>query len=185
MVDNPSYARPLRVADLAARSVVAFDLVLDPAELADLAADVGADALRKLRFRGTLAPKGRQDWILAADMGVTVVQPCVVTLAPVTTRIDEAVTRSFLADMPQPADAEAKIPEDDTAEPLGPVIDPGLVLAEALTLALPLYPRASGVAFDDTIFTTEGAEALDDKIRPFAALREKLAGKPGKDSGTP
>ena len=152
MADQPSYAQPLRVADLAQRTAVAFDLVLDAGGLAELASDIGADAVRKLSFRGTLTPKGRQDWVLAATMGATVVQPCVATLAPVTTRIDEAVTRTFAADLPHPSAPEAEIPDDDTLEPLGPVIDPGLVLAEALALALPLYPRAPGVAYTDQTF---------------------------------
>ena len=179
MADHPSYGRPLRVADLAQRAALPFDLVLDAGELADLAADIGADAVRKLRFRGMLSPQGRQDWVLSADMGATVVQPCVATLAPVTTRIDEAVTRTFAADLPHPSVPEAEIPDDDTLEPLGAVIDPGLVLAEALALALPLYPRAPGVAYTDQTFAADGAAPLDDKIRPFAALREKLARPPG------
>jgi uncharacterized metal-binding protein YceD (DUF177 family) len=183
MADSPSYARPIRVAGLTARNVLAFELDLTPAELGDLARDIGADAVRKLRFRGTLSPKGQQDWVLVADMGATVVQPCVVTLGPVTTRIDEPVTRTFLAHFVEPDDTEAEIPEDDTLEPLGPVIDPGQVLAEALALALPLYPRAAGVAFDDVTFTPEGPAPLDDKIRPFAALKQKLADKGGDGSG--
>lgn len=178
MADHPSYARPMRVADLAQRTAVMFDLVLEQGDLTDLAADIGADAVRKLRFRGSLTPKGRQDWVLAADMGATVVQPCVVTLAPVSTRIDEAVTRTFTADMPDPSEPEAEIP-DETLEPLGPVIDPGLVLAEALALALPLYPRAAGVTFSGQSFAEGGAELFDDKIRPFAGLREKLTRPPG------
>lgn len=182
MAEIPSYARPVRVAGLTARNVLPFDLDLSSAELLDLARDVGAGAVRKLRFRGTLSPKGQHDWLLVADMGATVVQPCVVTLAPVTTRIDEPVTRTFLADLPEPGDTEAEIPEDDTLEQLGPVIDPGLVLAEALALALPLYPRAGGVAFDDVTFTAEGPAPLDDKIRPFAALKQKLADKDGDGS---
>lgn len=177
MAQNPPYARPIRVADLTARSPMPFDLVLEPEEIAALAADIGADAVRKLRFRGALTPKGQHDWVLTADMGATVVQPCVVTLAPVTTRIDEPVTRSFVAGLPVPDETEAEIPEDDTLEPLGPVIDPGLVLAEALALAMPLYPRAPGAGFDDVSFTPDGPAALDDRIRPFAALRQKLADK--------
>ncbi len=41
-----------------------------------------------------------------------------------------------------PTDDEAEMPEDDTAEPLPEVIDPGAVMFEALALALPDYPRA-------------------------------------------
>ena len=76
------------------------------------------------------------------------IQTCVVTLDPVTTRIDQSVRRSFL---PEAAERSAEIvlspDEDDETEPLGERIDLGLVATEALALALPSYPRKPGVTF--------------------------------------
>ena len=176
--DGSDYALRFRVSDLKARTATAFDMQLSGAQLARLAADVGADKLRKLRFRGELRPLGQRDWILQARLGATVVQPCVVSLAPVVTRIDEDVRRTYLADMPVVHDPEAEIPEDDSIEPLGPVIDAGAVLAEALALAMPLYPRAPGVELGDVTVSEPGAARLQSaEIKPFAglaALREKL-----------
>lgn len=178
MTHPDPYSHPIRVADLAARRVTPFELSPSADDLRALAADMGASIVRKLRFAGTLAPLGKRDWRLEANLGATVVQPCVVTLAPVTTRIDQSVVRTFLADMPKPTEPEAEIPEDDTIEPLGPVIDLGAVLAEALALAMPLYPRAAGAELGEMVAAEPGVTPLrDGEIKPFAglaALRDRL-----------
>ena len=101
-------------------------------------------ALRKLRLSVAIAP-AEGGLALTGHLGATVVQACVITLAPVTTRIEVPVSRMFLDEMPEPQGEEVEIPEDDSLEPLGDIIDLGAVLAEALALNLPLYPRAQGV----------------------------------------
>ena len=108
--------------------------------------------------------------------------PFVVTLEPVSTRIDEPVTRRYLADIPEPSDApEVEMPEDDTADPLPAVIDLAQVMAEALALALPPWPRAPGVAPVEMQVTEAGKDPLsDDDVKPFAALKE-LRDKLGRD----
>lgn len=186
MTQELPVSQPIRVADLPARKPTRFDLQPDADALPLIAAVVGADAVRKLRFKGELRPTGRHDFTLQAELGATVVQPCVVTLAPVTTRLDEQVTRHYLAEMPEPEADEAEMPEDDTAEPLPEVIDLGAVLLEALALALPLYPRAPDAELGDGSFAPPGAEPLtDEAVRPFAGLaglRDKLSkGSDGDD----
>ena len=78
-------ATRLRVADLPASRPKAFDLRPTPEENRALADQLGLSGLRKLSFRGELCPEGARDWRLTAQLGATVTQPCVVTLAPVTT----------------------------------------------------------------------------------------------------
>lgn len=173
MTDTPDLSLTLRVADLAARKPTEFDLVPTGPQLTWLAGQVGADKLRKLRFAGQLVPQGGRDWHLSARLGATVVQPCVVSFAPVTTRIDEPVLRTFLAHMPANSEAEVEL-QDDSLEPLGSEIDLVAVLSEALALAMPLYPRAPGLAFAAATYTEAGAQPLDDTIRPFANLRAKI-----------
>ena len=158
---------PLRLADLNARAGARFRLTPTTEARAELAADLGVERIRKLTFQGSLTPQGRHDWRLEGTLGATVVQACVVTAAPVTTRVDTPVTRHYLRKMPSPQGPEAEIPEDDTLEPLTPEIDPGLVMAEALALALPDYPRAEGADLPDWI---TGAGAEDARPNPFAAL---------------
>ncbi len=174
-----------RVGRLSQTAPHAFDLRPDPAACAAIARDLGLRGLRKLRLAGTLAPEGRADWRLDARLGATVTQDCVVTLAPVNTRIDEDVTRRFLRDWPPAAEQgdEVEMPEDDSIDPLGDEIDLWAVMVEALALALPPYPRAEGAEPVRTAAAPPGAAPLeDDRPRPFAAL-ETLRGKLDKGGG--
>lgn len=70
------------------------------------------------------------------------------------------------------------MPEDDETEALGPEIDPAQVMIEALSLALPQYPRKDGAHLEQAIYTEPGQQAMtDDDVKPFAglaALRDSL-----------
>jgi uncharacterized metal-binding protein YceD (DUF177 family) len=177
--ETDTLSLPQRVADLPGRGEVSFRLAPSPEARAELAADLGIERIRKLTFAGTLRPEGRHDWRLEGVLGATVVQACVISGAPVTTRIDTPVARLFLRRMPEIDALEAEIPEDDSLEPLGTEIDPGVVMAEALALALPDYPRAEGAHFDTaTEAMPDGAEPI--RRNPFAALE---ALKRGPDDG--
>ncbi|MBF9046776.1 DUF177 domain-containing protein [Rhodobacterales bacterium LSUCC0031] len=164
-----------------------FDLAPDAPARAALAASFGLIALRKLRFSGRLQAEGKRDWALDGMLGATVVQPCVITAEAVTTRIDEPVKRRFVADMPHSEGEEAEIPEDDTLEPLPEVVDLAAIMAEALALALPLYPRADGAALPEARFAPPGVAPLDDEtakpLAGLAALRDKLAGGQDPENG--
>ena len=176
-------ALALRVADLAPRRPNRFHLRPDAPARAEIAAELGVNAVRKLDFRGTLTAEGRHDWRLEGRLGASVVQPCVITAEPVTTRIDTDVIRRFVRDMPEPQGPEAEIPEDDTLEPLGAVIDPGAVMIEALALALPDYPRAPDATLGEARFAPPGAEAdLDERPNPFAALAALKPAAPDEES---
>lgn len=161
----------LRVADLPQNARTGFDLRPDADQTAALAGELGLPGLRKLRFHGTVEAEGSADWRLAARLGATVVQPCVVTLDPVTTRIEADVTRIFRADLPETEEPESEMPEDDTTEPLGRFIDLDVVMAEALALNLPLYPRSAEADLGEAVFTEPGKTPLrDEDTRPFAGL---------------
>jgi uncharacterized metal-binding protein YceD (DUF177 family) len=169
---------PFRVADLPTTRPTEFDLTPDLSARAALADELGLLALRKLRLVGRIEASGPRDWLLTGTLGATVVQACVVTLDPVTTRIDVPVRRLYCADLPEPDLDEVEMPDDDEVEPLRAVIDPEAVLAEALALALPLYPRRDGADLGDAIYAAPGvAPMTDEDARPFgalAALRAKL-----------
>lgn len=163
----------LRVADLPQNAATAFDLRPGPDTQKALAKELGLSGLRKLRFAGQVSAQGRHDWELIGKLGATVVQPCIVTLEPVTTRIDVDVRRLYVADLPDIDEDEVEMPDDENVERLGKVIDAGAVMAEALTLALPLYPRKDGVEPEATAFAEKGIKPMtDDDARPFAGLAE-------------
>ncbi|WP_369822817.1 DUF177 domain-containing protein [Rhodovulum sp. MB263] len=186
---NPAKTAPrsLRLAGLRSREPIAFELVPDPEERAALAERLGITTLKKLRFFGELCPEGQADWRLEASLGATVVQPCVVTLAPVSTRIDTDVLRLYRADMPtRPEAEEIEMPEDDNEEPLPDRLDLALVMEEALALAMPLYPRAEGADLGEAVFAAPGVAPMQDaELKPFAALaRLRPSGDDADSDGT-
>lgn len=167
----PQASLPLRVADLPPRRPTRFHLRPDAEARAEIAGELGLSGLRKLDFAGEVIPEGRRDWRLEARLGATVVQPCIITAEPVVTRIETEVMRRFLHDLPMPTEHEAEMPEDDTLEKLGAVIDPGAVMREALALALPDYPRKDGAELPLADFPPPGADPFDDsRPNPFAVL---------------
>ncbi|MEL7459332.1 MAG: YceD family protein [Pseudomonadota bacterium] len=165
---------------------IAFSYQPGPEARADLAREFDLQALKKARLEGRVVPEGQADWRLEAKLGATAVQTCVVTLGPVTTRIDAPVTRLYLADpAPMPEAGEVEIPEDDSVEPLGETIDLHRLFAEALALALPDFPRAPDATLETQVFTTPGKTPMGDAdIKPFAglkALRDRQSGPDDTD----
>ncbi|MCV2881198.1 YceD family protein [Actibacterium sp. XHP0104] len=167
---------PVRLGTLRSASTHGFELRPDAETCARIAQDLGLLGLRKLRFAGQLIPDGKTDWRLEAQLGATVTQPCVVTLEPVTTRIDVTVARLYVADLPEIADSEdeeVEMPEDESVEPLPEVLDLRAVMQEELALNLPLYPRADGAELAQSTYAEPGVEAMsDDDAKPFAGLAE-------------
>jgi len=161
----------LRVANLSQTAPTPFSLRPDAPALAEIAEALELTGLRKLSFEGSLTPMGDSDWQLKGRLGATVTQPCVVTLDPVTTRIDTEVVRTFVRDYVEIDLPEAEVPEDDSVEPLGVWIDPAIVMEEALALAVPEYPRIADTG-DTTIRVTEPGKKpmTDEEARPFAGL---------------
>lgn len=149
--------------------------------LKEISAQLDLLGLKKLSFQGQIEAAGDHDWQLTGTLGATVVQPCAVTLEPVTTRIDTTVRRLFLRDVEQVDAPEAEIPEDEEVEALAKWIDPDAVMLEALDLALPLYPRAEGAELGEMVVTEPGIKPMrDEDARPFAglaALKDQLSGK--------
>lgn len=171
MSAKPPSTTALRVADLPTKSATAFALRPDRETLDAIARELDLSGVRKLSFEGEITALGRSDWQLRGTLGATVVQPCVVTLEPVTTRIDTDVTRQFVADFQEPDDPEVEMVDDTTTEPLGPWIDPAAVMIEALALAAPDYPRKDDAELGQMVYTKPGdAPMTDDDAKPFAGL---------------
>ncbi|NVO55526.1 DUF177 domain-containing protein [Rhodobacteraceae bacterium B1Z28] len=161
----------LRVADLPQNAPTPFGLRPETKALEAIKNDLGLLGLRKLSFVGDVRAQGKRDWILTGKLGATVIQPCVVTLEPVTTRIDIPVSRVFMADWADPDEPDFEIPEGDETEPLGPEIDPEQVMIEALSLALPQYPRKDDAELAQAGYTEPGKKAMtDEDVKPFAGL---------------
>jgi uncharacterized metal-binding protein YceD (DUF177 family) len=187
MADPLPVSMPLRTATLGGRKPTRFDFRPDAAQRDALALVLGISAIPALRFKGEVRPLGRSDLVLEALLDATVVQPCVISLAPVTTQIHETVLRKYLRDYALPEEDEAEMSEDDTSEPLPDSIDPGAVMTEALALALPDYPRAPGAVHGEVAVAPPGAMPLRDAdLKPFAGLADlakRLSGGSGEGGG--
>lgn len=171
MTDPLPLSHPVRTAGLGARTATPFDLRPNGPDRAALAAYLDIVAIPEMRFRGTISPAGRRDLVLEGELTARVVQPCVVTLEPVTTHLSERVERRYVEDFALPEGDEVEMPEDDGIEPLPQAIDLGAVATEALALALPLYPRVPGASLGETVHAGEGVVPLRDAdLRPFAGL---------------
>ncbi len=184
MDDALPYSHPLRRTGLAQRKPTRFSLAPDAAESGRIAAALGITEVRNATFKGEIRPLGRTDFGLEAVLDAEVVQPCVSTLVPVVTRLHETVLRRYQADWQEPDAEECEMPEDDSLEPLGEVIDVGAVMVEAIALALPLYPHAPGAGPADVTVTAPGAEPLsNDRPKPFADLARLLKKADKDDAG--
>ncbi|MEO1550998.1 MAG: DUF177 domain-containing protein [Pseudomonadota bacterium] len=173
MPETPPSLPSLLVLDrLDSHRPTKFDLAASAQEMARIAKDLGLLGLAKLRFAGEIAPKGAQSWQVRATLGATATQACVVTLAPVKTRIDQQVTRRYVPEAQMPTtspDSETEL--DDETDPIPDQIDLWDVAAEALALALPDYPKATEAPQDGQVFGPKGvAPMTDEEARPFAAL---------------
>lgn len=171
--DTSIWSHPLRVADLPTKRPTTFDIAPDATVTAAILDNLGLLALRKLRFQGEISPEAKSGWRLTGRLGATIEQPCVLTLAPVTTRLDEDVMRRFVKESEEfEAGGETQMPEDDSIEILQPEIDLGEIMVESLALALPLYPKAEGVEVETTVFAEPGVTPMkDEDTRPFAGLK--------------
>ncbi len=175
----------LRIADLSQNKPTYFEFDFDAGQRRDIAAELQVPQIRKLRFSGKIESRGKRDWELTADLGASITQDCVVTLEPVQTRLDEQVSRLFLAEMPEVDASEIEMPEDDSVELTPETLDLIVLMKEALSLSIPPFPRAESADLGEAVFTEPGKAAMtDEEARPFAglgALRDSLANKASDD----
>ena len=160
-----------RVAALSARKPTRFSFRPDAETRATMAAELGLIDLPAFELIGEIRPAGRNDFQLEATMKARAVQPCSITLAPVPCTLEDSVRRRYDADFKAP-DAEEAEMVDDEVEPMPEVLDIRLIAQEALSLALPLYPRAKGAELQEVSFAAPGVAPLTDTdLKPFAGLQ--------------
>ena len=178
-IDTP-FERPIEVERLRANAAFTFDETPSEAEAEAIRASLGLRGLRKVRFTGEISPLDKKGWRVTGALGASLTQSCVVSMEPVKTRMDIEVNLRFLPESMVEYDTPEDVLEDDI-ELLTSIIDLGHVAVEALSLAMPEYPRAETAELTQTTAAPPGiAPMKDEETKPFAgleALREKL----GKD----
>lgn len=139
-------------------------------ECAAIARRLDLAAVERLEARFELLPEG--EGVLAnGHFEAVVVQTCVVTLEPVTNRVEGEIVQRFLPGAEVAAAAETEIEVDAMAEnppePLvGGAAELGELVVEHLALGLDPYPRAPGA---DASLPHEDAGEPEN---PFRKLRD-------------
>lgn len=178
MLPPAPFERPKEVERLRAHKAITFDETPTEAEAEAIRLSLGLRGLRKMRFQGALTPIGKRGWLVEGTLGASITQECVVTVEPVKTRIDTDVKLRFLPESMIEDETPEDVLEDDVEE-LGPIIDLGQVAVEALSLAMPDYPRAETADMLHVTAEPEGAAPIkDEETKAFASLaelKEKLA----------
>ncbi len=158
---GPEFSRIVAVDRMEA--VETLDIVADGAERAALARRFGLDSLDALTASVTLTKFGDGRRLrLSANFSADVVQSCVVTLEPVSSRIEDSFVLVYDEDAGGAAGAEIVVllKGQNSPEPLpGNVIDVGEAVAEHLALALDPYPRAPGGKLPALGLAPGGADA--------------------------
>lgn len=171
-------SRPL-VVDKISPNGVEDDIQATPKERAALAARFGLIDLPMLRARlQTNATHAGAVVTVTGVLEADVVQPCVVTLEPVASHIEQAIDVKFsaLETLPAASAIQHDADEDDVETIEGGVIDLGELAAQHLGLALDPYPRKPGVVFEETeLQIPPHAGIVEDEktaANPFAQLAE-------------
>ena len=177
----------IRFSGINPRKPYKFDVRPSNSVCRTIAKDLGVLALAKHRLNGTLSNVNKDSWHLRANIGATIEQTCVLTLAPVPARIDSLVERNYLpikkCDEPSiELYGEVEMKQDDTLEPLETELDLMQVMIEALAIELPTYPKATGASFENRTIAAPGIVPLSDEdAKPFANL-SLLMGKLPKET---
>jgi uncharacterized metal-binding protein YceD (DUF177 family) len=171
-----TYSEPiLELRHLVHNRGVDFDLIFLPIQIADVITQLDLITLKKPKFSGCILPLGEGDWILTAELGATVEQPCSVTLEPVQARIQTNMSRTFRKSPIELSvgGSEYEMPKDDTEEQLAERINLFEFFIEGLSLELEDYPKVNGIQSTKVEYAPPGVTPLtDESARPFAVLAE-------------
>ncbi len=143
----------------------------DEAERGEIAALAGALSLPCLAATVRLQKDGAAKFHLSYRLEAEVAQACVVTLEPVTSRMDRSFVRELHFRGPgraagAAASAELSPDEGEEVEEIGSLhFNLAGPVVEEFLLALDPYPRRPGAEFDP------GEDAKDRPESPFAALK--------------
>ncbi len=141
-----------------------------PDERVVLADYLGVPSVEAMSARLTLSHWRGRGLAVRGTVRAQVTQPCVVTLEPVESAIDEEVETFFVPDVAPRLSGTmaeaAEVPDIDVEPLINERVDIGALICEHLAIGLDPYPRKQGVAFP-----SEGDnEDEEEKSGAFAAL---------------
>jgi uncharacterized metal-binding protein YceD (DUF177 family) len=179
---QPEFSRLVPV-DRLGEAEITEEISAEPGERAALARRFGLLSLDRLSATLRLERAGARNLVrIAGRLAAEVTQACVVTLEPVSARLEKDFTLLYDLDAAAQGEAEGArevIVEPEAEEPPEPVgqhgIDLGEAVAQQLAIALDPYPRAPGAALpEEPRAGAGGARAAEG---PFAALESLKRGR--------
>lgn len=175
---GPEFSRSFEVADLKGQRTEAA-LEATEAECAALARRFGVDRISNFTAQVVLTPFASGNKVaVKARFGADVMQACVVTLEPLTTRVTGELIVEFVpaAFIEQGDEVEFAAGDEDPPEPIvDGRIEVGELIAQHLGLEIDPFPRAPGVEFQGLNLDGAGPEAR--RPSPFAVLEKLKASK--------
>lgn len=139
-------------------------------ELVEIARVLDVLSCESVTAEYVIRPIGRGHYRLKGEVSAQLTQACVVTLEPISQRLDAAFDVEFwpAGTLPVVGEEEVEVLASAEIEPIEHGrIDAGRIVFETLSASLDPYPRKPGVAFAGE--TTDSLEA--GKESPFAALK--------------
>ncbi|MDQ0316039.1 DUF177 domain-containing protein [Amorphus orientalis] len=176
MTETFALSRPISVTDVAPDGqTVAFEA--DAEEREALAAAFNLSSIESLAADFEVKPWRGDGLSVAGTVTAVVVQPCVVSLAPVRQTISEELYLRFMPETKvRKGNGEIDIDPGGEDPPElfdGESLDLGAIAAEHVALGIDPYPRVPGAQFDPV---EEGDEEEDEEPSPFAVLERLKRG---------
>ncbi|MCB9993680.1 MAG: DUF177 domain-containing protein [Hyphomicrobiaceae bacterium] len=170
---------PVDVITHASRTL---DFEADKDQLVWLTGTMHVSEIRKVAAQFSLVREAEGVHV-TGTLTATVVQPCIVTLEPVTQQIDVPLDRRYLPErmrVPDPGPAsETHVDLDSEDLPdyfVGGDVDLAPLVIDTLGMEIDLYPRAPGAELPET-----RENAPSESTSPFAALAARFS-KPADDN---
>lgn len=193
MNNAPEFSHIVQVSELGNRPLE-INLTANDQQRAGLGKRLSLSSLESFKAKVFLTLLKNADVDVKASFTAQIIQPCTVTLEPVTSELqaDFSITYSPVIEEDDENDGdddEVFEDLDDMVEPPEPLIDQRLDIGEALVehLALEInpFPRVKGAVFEGYVAGSKIENASDfEKKNPFAALSQlqtKPLNKKNKD----
>jgi hypothetical protein len=142
-----------------------------PDELARIARALDLVACASLTADYAIAPLFEGRYRVSGTLRAEIEQACVVTLEPVSSRIEERFEVTFWPEDEMPAPQSGELDMDDEPEPepmLAGQIAVGRVAFECLAAAIDPFPRRAGAKLEVATAAAQGG--ADPSASPFAVL---------------
>jgi uncharacterized metal-binding protein YceD (DUF177 family) len=175
--DDVPFSYPVKVGHISANPV-RIALEADKDELKALAKSWNVLSVDALKAELQVSRWKKDGIKMSGSVQATITQACIVTLEPITSRIDEQVEQIFVPEGSKLARIITNDEGEMVLDPEGPdipeqftgdTVDAGEVVAEFVALAIDPYPRKEGVEFAGLAQKETPEER---KPSPFAVLKD-------------